>query len=126
LSIIAGIAFAVFTVYSYADEHYSFNVFGFGSLSLIPPALVSLGFFAIDYRGKDYWDALRNNDLDILISLGLAAIAFVWILILISRRTNLWIALFTMLVMPSILIIAGIIFVLIAIGEAEMNRSHRR
>lgn len=108
LSILVGIVFAVFRVYSYADKNYSLNIFGFGGLSLIPPVLASLGFFVTANREKDYWEALRHADLDILVSMGSAAIAFVWILMLISRRTNFWIALFTMLVVPIVVVLVGL------------------
>lgn len=111
LSII-GIILAILYLYSCADANYNFNIFGFGSLSFIPPALASIGSLIAWTKNISYWEALLQKDIDVLISLGVASIAFMWIFVLIFRRTNFIIALLTMLLVPPCLFI----FFLIGVG----------
>ncbi|AFY35698.1 hypothetical protein Cal7507_5363 [Calothrix sp. PCC 7507] len=111
-----GIGFGFFTLVDYADTKYHFNIFYFGWLSLIPPALASLGFFVVINRGRNYWQALHSGDINVVISLVLATIVFIGILTLICRQTNLWVALLIMLIAPPYLLLSVLLFVLYAIG----------
>jgi len=72
-------------------------------LSLIPPTLASIGLVITIFKQRDYFESLRNGDLDILLSLGIAAIAFVWIFLFILQKTNFVIALLTMFILPPFL-----------------------
>jgi membrane-bound acyltransferase YfiQ involved in biofilm formation len=113
-----GTGFGFSALVNYANTKYKFNIFGFGWLSLIPPALASLGFFVVTYRGTNYWEALQLGDIDVVISLVLATIAFIGIITLIYRRTNLWVALLIMLIAPPCLLVSGF---LLAAAEAQNN-----
>ncbi|MBE9213012.1 hypothetical protein IQ247_10025 [Plectonema cf. radiosum LEGE 06105] len=113
---IIGIVLAVFYLYSCADQNYNFNVFGFGSLSLIPPALASIGHFIVGSRNTNYLEALLQKDIDVVVSLGIASLVFIWIFVLIIRRTNFLIALLTMLLVPPSLFTIFLILIVIGFG----------
>ncbi|MDF5731001.1 MAG: hypothetical protein PUP92_24100 [Rhizonema sp. PD38] len=115
LLVIIAIGFAFSFVFKYAIREYSFNLLGIGWLSLIPPALASIGFFIF---GRDYFKALQQGNLDVVVSLGVAVMAFIGIFIFFYQKTNLWIALFTMLVAPLCLLIC----ILYLIGQANADR----
>jgi hypothetical protein len=100
--VLLAIGFILYLLNSYVQETYSFSIFGFGagSLSLIPPALASIGILTTSNKEGGYWNLLWRGDLDILIPLGIALIAFIWIFILIRNVTDSMVALLTMLIAP--------------------------
>lgn len=114
--VIIGIILAISYLYSCADENYNFNIFGFGSLSLIPPALAAIGHFIVGTRNTNYWEALLQKDIDVVVSLGIASLVFIWIFVLIVRRTNFVIALLTMLLVPPCLFTIFLILIVIGFG----------
>lgn len=114
--VIIGIILAIFYLHSCAYENYDFNIFGFGSLSLIPPALASIGHFIVGSRSTNYWEALLQKDIDVIVSLGIASLVFIWIFVLIVRKTNFLIALLTMLLVPPCLFTTFLILIAIGAG----------
>ena len=57
---LVGIGFGYFYLYEYVSSKYDFDVFKFGLLSILPPALVGLGFAVVSGREENYWQALSN------------------------------------------------------------------
>ncbi|MDB9342630.1 hypothetical protein PN456_03185 [Nodularia spumigena CS-586/05] len=123
LSSIVGIGFGFVALSDYINTKYDFNILGRGYLSLIPYGLASLGFFVVTARGKNYWESLQQGDSDVVISLVLATIAFMGIITLIYRRTNLWVALLIMLIAPPCLLVTVFLFCLAAAGEYNRNNN---
>jgi hypothetical protein len=122
---LAGIGFGYLYLYNYANDNYKFNIFGYGSLSIIPPALACIGFFVVDSRKENYLQSLLSGDLDIVLSLLAAVIAFVWVFRLFLRKTDWLVAILTMLLTPPIVII-GTIILLCAWGVSESSKQAER
>ena len=127
---VAGIGFGYFYLYEYVSRKYDFDVFSFGLLSIVPSALVGLGFAVVSGRKGNYWQALSSGDLDVILSLFLATAAFAWIFSLFLKKTNWWVALFAMvLIHPAIILVVAIGIVAIRISESDKQRqreSHRK
>jgi hypothetical protein len=102
---IVGIGYGYLRLFDYAFEKYDFNIFGRGLLSIIPPVLASLGFWVVNGRKENYWQALLNKDLDVVIALILGLISFIFMFFLFLKETNWWISLLTMLLVGPVLII---------------------
>lgn len=90
---LVGIGFGYFYLYEYVSSKYDFDVFKFGLLSILPPALVGLGFAVVSGREENYWQALSNRDLDVVLSLFLSTAAFAWMFSFLLKKTNWWVAL---------------------------------
>ena len=122
---LVGIGFGYFYLYEYVSSKYDFDVFRFGLLSIVPPALVGLGFAVVNGREENYWQALLNGDLDVVLSLFLATAAFAWIFNFLLKKTNWWVALLAMVMIPPAIILVAVIGI-VAVGMSESEKQRKR
>jgi hypothetical protein len=126
---LAGIGFGYFYLYEYVRREYDFEPFGSGLLSIVPTALAGLGFAVVSGRQENYWEALFSGDLDVVLSLFLATVAFGWIFNLFLKKMNWWVALLAMVLIPPVIILGAAILIVgfaISVSEEQRRRDYRR
>ena len=112
---IAAVGGACWGVRDYAWRHYRFSIFNKGTLAYM---IVPLGLFLISLQfvlpGETYWSTIMAGDLNMILMVALIAISLIGFTWYLASQTNIWVALFSTMVLIVAAVIAAIILILLS------------